>query len=136
MFRATPRHALGEKAIAAGNQFANVGNPSEGRRESDAEVRTLGNLRERNPWQGHCTDGHKSGPNTMAADLVGPTPNLKCHFLAHVATTSQDTCKSCSQSATTTRSSAYNWLEKRWWADARCQLPNVGSQGVDEQIEK
>ena len=43
-----------------------------------------------------------AGPSTMAADLVGPTPNLKRHFLAHAAITSQDTCKWCSQSATTT----------------------------------
>ena len=49
MFGATPKHALGEEAMAARNQFANVENPSDGRRESDAEVKILGNLRERNP---------------------------------------------------------------------------------------
>ena len=30
----------------------------------------------------------------MATDLVGPTPNLKRHFLAHAATTSHHSCKS------------------------------------------
>ena len=37
MFSATPRHALSEEAIAAGNEFANVWRPREGRRESDAQ---------------------------------------------------------------------------------------------------
>ena len=89
MLGATPRHALGEKAIATRNQFANVGNPSEGRRES-AEVRILRNLRE-TPAKVTVQMGTSLvGPNTMAADL-GPflaivfgQPILANPFLAKI----------------------------------------------------
>ena len=90
--RCSERHqdALGEEAIEARNQFANVGNPSEGRRESDAEERILRNLRERNPCQGHCTDGHKSGGpkhhggrfGGSHAKFEAPLPGPRCHNVA------------------------------------------------------
>ena len=80
------------------------------------------------------------GPNTITADLVGPTTKVNRRLRAHSATTSQVTCRSCSQSATATKSSAYNWCEKTMGRcsklHTRSELANVGRKTVHEKIKE